>query len=151
MQSYYSYIQLTRYNFTKINVADGPSQKYYLFRKRLANTTTFEELGKKSEDSRIKIGGCLNCCNFSLKHYFNSLTEKGLIGKIFFLFSTTNPVSMLWVGNVLRLRQLYHLKLMNHDIGNMGQPHSFPPGKICWKILSRKDKYWYNQFRKAFW
>ena len=37
----------------------------------------------------------VNCCNFSVKQYFNSLTEKGLLGKIFFLFLTTNPVSML--------------------------------------------------------
>ena len=42
------------------------------------------------------------------------------------------------------------LKLKNHDKSNMGERHSFPPGKICWKKILRKDKYWHNQFGKGF-
>ena len=47
-------------------------------------------------------------------------------------------------------KNLVQLKLINHDISDVGWSHTFPPGKVCWKKYWG-DEYWLNQLRKAFW
>ena len=48
-----------------------------------------------------------------------------------------------------------HLKLMNHDISNVGQPHTFKSIEILLRkdnwLLIQKSKYWHSQLSKAFW
>ena len=40
---------------------------------------------------------------------------------------------------------------MNHDISNVGVTPQFSTKQNLLEKVFRKDKYWHNQFRKAFW
>ena len=45
---------------------------------------------------------------------------------------------------------MFLVKLMNHDLSNVGWPHTLPPDKIHWKKHWKKDNYWHNQLKKVF-
>ena len=48
---------------------------------------------------------------------------------------------------------MYDLKLMNHDINNVGWPQSLPPGKIYWEKIWEKinngRNYWKKYWEKV--
>ena len=54
-----------------------------------------------------------------------------------------NPTLFHWAKSTEK-----NWEKMNSDTINWEK--LFPPGKIYWKKISRKDKYWHNQLKKAF-